>query len=179
MKENFLLILFLFLLITGVVTLLVSASLTKPLTSFIRVFEKGAREGWAPKIDEKRKDEFGKFSSRLNVFMSELEVYRKELIAEISVRQEAEKELSILRNYLENIINSMPSILIGIDSHGNVTLWNKKAEALTGVIMSAALGKPLVDLLPRISQLIGSPAAGLDGNEKNAFRWRPRSWHGP
>ena len=165
MKESFLLILFLSLFITGGVTLLISASITKPLTALIRVFEKGAQECWTPKMDDKRKDEFGKFSSSLNLFMTELEGYRKELITEISVRKEAQKELSVLRNYLENIINSMPSILIGIDRHGSVTLWNKKAEVLTGINMTDAQGKPLAEMLPRVCQRIGNIASGLDEND--------------
>ena len=161
MKESFLLILFLSLFITAGITLLISASITKPLTSFIKVFEKGAQEGWTPKMDEKRKDEFGKFSSSLNIFLGELEGYRKELISEISVRKKAQNELSVLRNYLENIINSMPSILIGLDRHGSVTLWNKKAEVLTGIDMRAAKGKALVEMLPQISRRIGNVASDL------------------
>ncbi len=36
----------------------------------------------------------------------------------------SEKELRYLRNYLRNIIDSMPSILIGVDSEDRVIQWN-------------------------------------------------------
>ena len=153
-KTRFLWILFLFIVVTGVVTLVVSASITKPLSELVKVFEKGARTAWATQTDENRKDEFGRFSASLNRFMGELEAYRKELIQEIGVRKEAEKELSILRRYLENIINSMPSMLIGLDRQGRVTLWNQKTEAATGVMMSDAYGKSFAEVLPRLAGLV-------------------------
>ena len=61
-----------------------------------------------------------------------------------------EAELKRLRNYLSNIIDSMPSILIGVDSKGNVTQWNTAAEKLTGVSADTAQGKALEEVFPRL-----------------------------
>ena len=42
-------------------------------------------------------------------------------------KSEAESELSSLRNYLQNIIDSMPSAIIAVDSSGKVILFNYEA----------------------------------------------------
>ena len=55
-----------------------------------------------------------------------------ELETEISERVAVEDEILQLRNYLSNIIDSMPSVLIGVDADVKVTQWNKKAEELFG-----------------------------------------------
>ncbi len=73
----------------------------------------------------------------------------------ISEKREKEKELSRLRNYLSNIIDSMPSMIIGIDSTGIVTQWNQSTEIRTGVKAGEAIGNTidayLGSLLPNIA----------------------------
>ena len=63
----------------------------------------------------------------------------------------AEKELRHLRNYLSNIINSMPSILIGVDRKGIITLWNNRAEQITGFVQRNAVGRPLEAVFPQLN----------------------------
>ncbi|MCP4752353.1 MAG: PAS domain-containing protein, partial [Proteobacteria bacterium] len=53
--------------------------------------------------------------------------------ASIVEQKQAEAELRHLRNLLENIINSMPSVLIGVDDKERVIQWNREAEKTTGV----------------------------------------------
>lgn len=59
---------------------------------------------------------------------------------DITERKKDEEELHRLRNYLESIINSMPSILVGVDNDGLISLWNSKAEELTGLSSEKACG---------------------------------------
>ncbi|MCK5162495.1 MAG: GAF domain-containing protein [Desulfobacula sp.] len=61
-------------------------------------------------------------------------------------------ERDMLKNYLHNIINSMPSILVGVDKKGLVTQWNFQAELETGVKAADAKEKSLADVFPRLSQ---------------------------
>ncbi len=63
----------------------------------------------------------------------------------------AEKELRHLRNYLANIINSMPSVLIGVDTAGTVTQWNAEAQRTTGIAADDAVGQPLTQAFPRLT----------------------------
>jgi PAS domain S-box-containing protein len=67
---------------------------------------------------------------------------------DITERKRAEAEINSLKNYLSNIIDSMPSILIGMDNARTVTQWNRQAEAFTGIPAGEAIGKPIADLLP-------------------------------
>ncbi|MCK5695334.1 MAG: GAF domain-containing protein [Desulfobacula sp.] len=67
-------------------------------------------------------------------------------------RKQSLDERDMLKNYLYNIINSMPSILVGVDKKGFVTQWNLQAELETGVKAADAKGKSLVDVFPRLSQ---------------------------
>jgi PAS domain S-box-containing protein len=67
---------------------------------------------------------------------------------DITDRKRAEDEVRHLKNYLANIIESMPSMLVGLDRDGNVTQWNRQAEAATGISASAAIGKSVAHVLP-------------------------------
>ena len=73
------------------------------------------------------------------------------ITSDISQIKVAEEELRHLRNYLSNIINSMPSILVGVDVDGNITQWNDEARRVTGVKSNEALGQPLHLAFPRLA----------------------------
>ncbi len=68
-------------------------------------------------------------------------------IQDITERKRTEAEVEHLKNYLANIIESMPSILVGMDCDECITQWNKKAEESTGISPAEALGRPVSHLL--------------------------------
>ena len=70
----------------------------------------------------------------------------------ITERKRAEEEMRRLRNYLSNIIDSMPSVLVGVDTEGRVTHWNTAAELATGVGAEQAQGQPLEQVLPAMGR---------------------------
>ena len=70
---------------------------------------------------------------------------------EITEQKRAEEELKKARNYISNIIDSMPSMLIGVDADGKVTQWNKKVQQVTGIVSEDATGLPLEQIFPRMS----------------------------
>ena len=72
------------------------------------------------------------------------------LAIDVTEKRKADEELDELRNYLSNIIDSMPSILVGIDSCARITQWNKTAEEKTGIAATVAQGKPLAAILPQL-----------------------------
>ncbi|MFW5499875.1 MULTISPECIES: c-type heme family protein [unclassified Maridesulfovibrio] len=63
-------------------------------------------------------------------------------------RCRAEDELAKTKNYLANIINSMPSILVGVDPEGRITHWNMEAEKKSHISSNDAIGLPLSQALP-------------------------------
>lgn len=61
------------------------------------------------------------------------------------------EENNQIRHLLSNIINSMPSVLIGVDKDCIITQWNLEAEKDTGFPPGKALGQPLDKVIPRLS----------------------------
>jgi len=64
-----------------------------------------------------------------------------QLYQEIAKQEDTEALLLEAKNYLRGIINSMPSILIGVDKAGLVTHWNNAAQEKTHISHDDALGK--------------------------------------
>jgi PAS domain S-box-containing protein len=75
-------------------------------------------------------------------------------VFDITERKRAEEGLQQLRNLLSSIINSMPSVLVGVDLEGKVTQWNREAEKATGVSPETAQGQSLADVFPRLTNEI-------------------------
>lgn len=76
----------------------------------------------------------------------------RELQQEIAERQRAEIEIRYLQHYLQNIIDSMPSILIGVNIHGQVTHWNRQAERIIGVPISEIEGRAFAEVFPALAE---------------------------
>ena len=72
------------------------------------------------------------------------------IATDITERIRTDRELRGLRNYLANIIDSMPSVLVGVDREGRVTQWNKQAEIATGIPSGVASGQMLESVFPRL-----------------------------
>ncbi|WDP87801.1 MAG: methyl-accepting chemotaxis protein [Desulfobacter sp.] len=126
MRATFLIIFALTLSFIGCVSMILSDSITQPLTAFIKRFEKGAEGDLTSKMKTVRQDEIGQLSSSFNLFMDRIKAYQNGISLEIKTRKKTEKQLQTLRNDLADIIDSMPSMLIGVDKKMQVTLWNKK-----------------------------------------------------
>jgi PAS domain S-box-containing protein len=89
---------------------------------------------------------------------------------DITERNLAAKETQRLRTLLTNIIDSMPSMLIGVDAEGRIAQWNQQAAVVTGVSESDAQGRPLGQVVPwlasemtKVSQSIASKKPFFEG----------------
>jgi len=80
------------------------------------------------------------------------EPYRLDgVIIDITERKNAEMEVGKLRGYLSNIIDSMPSIIIGVNKNGIVTEWNIGAEHAAKMTTNDAVGLSLGNAFPRLA----------------------------
>nr|WP_281389092.1 ATP-binding protein [Spirochaeta isovalerica] len=61
------------------------------------------------------------------------------------------EELNKEKNYISDIINSMPSIIIGLNKEGEITRWNQRAEKSFNLKAEEALGQSVRDILDYIS----------------------------
>ncbi len=94
----------------------------------------------------------------LHINGSRVELDNKEYFVgigiDITTLKETENELRTLRNYLANIIDSMPSLLVGVDNNGIITQWNKEATHLTGLPFEEAIGQPFSEVIPHLASEI-------------------------
>ncbi len=93
-------------------------------------------------------------------------------------KRETAKKVKKLRNYLSNIINSMPSVLVGVDSEGRVTQWNNEAQRATGVPEAEAVGQPLDQAFPRLAEEMKRVHEAMRTREAQANPKRPRQENG-
>lgn len=75
---------------------------------------------------------------------------RHQLYREIARHEATEDLLRKTQDYLHCVINSMPSILIGVTPEGRVTHWNNAAEIATGLAADKALGSDIKEVFPSL-----------------------------
>ncbi|BFM20873.1 two-component system sensor histidine kinase NtrB [Gilvimarinus japonicus] len=79
-----------------------------------------------------------------------LHLTNDQLYQEIGRHEATELLLRETQEYLHSIINSMPSVIIGVTHRGFVTHWNAAAEEKTGINSASALGEHLRDVYPTL-----------------------------
>jgi len=67
----------------------------------------------------------------------------RRLELEVQVRSKIEQRLTGFQNYLNSIIDSMPSALIALDEQLYITQWNREASVLSGTPLDDALNQPI------------------------------------
>lgn len=98
----------------------------------------------------------------LEAIKNDLEIRVKERTATLDesnrlLKEEVERHLAtsdrlhISEHYINSILKSMPSMLVGLNPEGEITQWNKKAEQYTGVAQQDSLGKDLWEAYPLIT----------------------------
>ncbi|KMM86221.1 PAS fold [Pseudomonas taetrolens] len=85
----------------------------------------------------------------------------RKLEKEVQVRSKIEKTLTGFQNYLNCIIDSMPSALIALDEQLYVTQWNQEASTLSGTPLNEAMNQliylafePLQPFVPQLKDTI-------------------------
>ena len=94
---------------------------------------------------------FNEMSKKIKAREHDLNIANTKLKKEISERIATENELKRIQTYLDNVINSMPSALIGIGPDGKITIMNKEAEKLADISENQAIGKQVADIFPQYS----------------------------
>lgn len=122
-----------------------------------------------PRFSKSRVDEILKYNIALAAFLSDLASKSMERHFEIEHRKQAESELRSLRNYLTNIIDSMPSALIGVDPIGKITQWNRGAEEISGLTSDEALGIPVAKAIPKLAPEIERIKQAIQSNQQQTY----------
>jgi len=139
------------ILYTGILTilmlilLLVSHHLIQkiilgPVDELVGNMEKIEDGSYGSQIQSISSDEIGSLALQFNAMSKEIAgSYRK-----IEVQNH---ELHKTKNLLDNIINSLPSMLITVDQELRIQAWNHSASVRAGVAFSKAKDKPLDEVL--------------------------------
>jgi PAS domain S-box-containing protein len=81
------------------------------------------------------------------------------IVRDLTSQKRAEEALRRGRVYLQDIVDSMPSILVGVDADGCVTFWNQAAVRERGLTSAQASGHPLADVFPFLERQLGDVRA--------------------
>jgi PAS domain S-box-containing protein len=95
-------------------------------------------------LTEKERDDL---SESVKQITESLRLSRQELA-------EANRKLSYLKEFSENIIESAPVGITTIDSDFRIRYWNKKMESITSVRKDRAADRSIIDVLPWIKKAL-------------------------
>ncbi|AMO55203.1 HAMP domain-containing sensor histidine kinase [Endozoicomonas montiporae] len=140
--------------------------ITRPILHLIRIAGKVSKqEDYRIRARVFHKDETGTLSQTFNVMLSRIATrdqqlqeekeYERQLLTrmqqnnrelehEILVRQKAERKLKQFQEYLNNIINSMPSALITVDDQQTIQQCNTEAARLAATEHSDTDGMKII-----------------------------------
>jgi PAS domain S-box-containing protein len=141
-------------LLTAAALFLIIFRLSKHITSPLLLLEEGVNNFYEKQLHFKWRrhniveidilgDAFSRMTEELTRSMVELQSKNNELAL-----SEREKERS--SNLLDGIINSMPSIIIGVDPQLHVSQWNSRAEKMTLFCHDEIRGKSLFEVFPEL-----------------------------
>jgi len=128
-------------LLVGTLLSLLIARFTRPIINLTKISTQIADGHLDQKINLTGNDEIALLAHSFDNMRQSIQKQISSLHHEIKERKRVEAELQYLQNYLSNIIDSMPSVLVGVDRESRVTQWNVTAEKITGISADAARGK--------------------------------------
>lgn len=74
------------------------------------------------------------------------------------------QELEKSQSYISNVIDSMPSMLIAVDTGRNIVHWNQEAEKRIGKTADQVIGKPIENAIPRLASELESIDSAMGSN---------------
>jgi len=96
-------------------------------------------------ISDNEKDEISDIATNINQLIKTI----KNSSAELNLSNEELRELTL---YVNDIIESMPSIIITLDADERIIHWNKEAEKFSGYSSTESVGRVLWDFIPEFSR---------------------------
>jgi len=88
-------------------------------------------------------------------------LYHDTMLEDITDRKQAQEELLQARDFIQSILDSMPSMVIGIDENAIITHCNRTTETMTGLDSGQLLGKPLTAAIPHLAPYLDAVQTAL------------------
>ena len=144
-----------------------------PIRRLISAAQQVARGNLSVELPIKRGEgDLRRLSMNFNAMTKELDRQRADLV-------NANKQLAERGQFIEAVLAGVSAGVIGVDSHGRVTLASRSAQRLLAKNEAALIGRPLADAVPEFAQVLKEPEHGsptrtqqqvtlvIDGNERN------------
>ena len=113
-----------------------------------------------------------------NILERRIAEHSSELKRQKQSREMAERYANSIQNYLEKLIDSMPSAIIAVDEDYQVMQWNIEAEKMTNTQAKMAIGEKLSNLFPSLYKHIQSASVNNDLLQQSMnFRFNTRINH--
>lgn len=123
---------------------------------------------------------------RYNLELEEIRCHLEERVKERTAELEKEvaehvvttQRLQASESYIQNILSSMPLLLVGLNAAGTITHWNRRAEQVSGTLAEAAIGRNLWSVYPDITVTPQHIEQALEKRQPLTLRYsQPGSYH--
>lgn len=144
----FVVVAFLLLLAAAWIGLTVAKQLATPISRLIGAAEDVSKGDLSVRVSvAEEDDEIRSLGQAFNKMTSQLETQQDGLI-------EANRELDERRRFTETVLTGVSAGVIGLDANGLIHLPNRSASSLMATDLDKAIGQPLSDVIPEMSQLL-------------------------
>lgn len=131
-KNNMLATMVMMLLIIIPISLLISASVIRPMRKLTNRLSKAADGDLSVRMSGLQNDEIGQLTRYFNAFMEKLERYNKNIRAEIKEREQTENALRESEKKYKSILEQMQEGYYEIDTDGKFTFFNSSMLRILG-----------------------------------------------
>ncbi len=143
----------LLLLAAAWIGLTVARQLANPISRLISAAEDVSKGDLSIRVSlPDEDDEIRSLGQAFNKMTGQLETQRDGLI-------EANRELDERHRFTETVLTGVSAGVIGLDSQGHIHLSNRSAAKLVATDLDAAIGEPLVEIIPEMKSLLDSVMA--------------------
>ncbi|MDM8526288.1 ATP-binding protein [Desulfococcaceae bacterium HSG8] len=145
-------------ILSGVVIVLFGAftyiffllNIRRPMESICRGLDFIGDGDMDARIQLGRADEWSVIEQAINRMVGEIWNSYAELYRKNEELQKIHKKLWKSQRYIKNIIDAMPSIVIGMDNKGRITHWNAAAEKAVGIESEEVRNRFVTDVYPEM-----------------------------
>ncbi|NNG02967.1 MAG: PAS domain-containing sensor histidine kinase [Inquilinus sp.] len=138
----------LLMLVAVWIGLVFADTLVTPIGALIVAAERVRDGDLTARVDTPPKgDELGKLARAFNRMTSQLESQQRELI-------EANRQLDLRRRFTETVLSGVSAGVLGLDEETRINLPNRSATELLGLSVEVLAGKPLVEVVPEMAELL-------------------------
>jgi two-component system nitrogen regulation sensor histidine kinase NtrY len=122
--------------------------LVSPIRNLIDAANEVARGNLSVQVRPRSSDgDVGALGMTFNTMTSQLRGQRKELLA-------ASEQIDARRRFTEAVLSGATAGVVGLDRSGRVTIVNRAAVQLLGVVEADAIGRPIAEVLPQLQQVV-------------------------